>query len=295
MPAWRTDQPPADTRHLYHQRPEWFWYDQHSRRQPLGWYVSLNPCLPAVRGYLVEVCEEIVTKYPVDGLHLDYIRFPTDRNAKGVDYSHDPATLRLYRKATGKRPQDSDSSWRQWRTQQVTQLVFDIRRMMRRKAKTVWLTAACGPNLEESLHHHFQDGPRWVRDGMIDMAFVMNYSRNTEAFRQRQEAWRRAAAGGPVAAGIGLYLHDSPRMTIDQLQWAGRWGDGFAVFSNNVLLTGTPKAQHNLDAIRPTLLSMRDRALVQHRKAPRIDAPPPGPANTSSNRSKPRNPYGLVP
>ncbi|MGE0481604.1 MAG: glycoside hydrolase family 10 protein, partial [Phycisphaerae bacterium] len=77
MPAWRGTKPPANPEQLYNKRPEWFWYDQHGNRQALSdFYVSLNPCLPEVREYHVDVFEEIVARYDVDGLHLDYIRFP---------------------------------------------------------------------------------------------------------------------------------------------------------------------------------------------------------------------------
>ena len=34
--------------------------------------------IPEVRDYLVGVVDEIVTKYDVDGIHLDYVRYPDD-------------------------------------------------------------------------------------------------------------------------------------------------------------------------------------------------------------------------
>lgn len=296
IPAWRGDTPPPDTRHIYYQQPDWFWYDQHGQRQPLGWYVSLNPCLPEVRKYLVEICREIVTNYPVDGLHLDYIRFPTDQDPKGRDYPYDSKTLALYKRATGKRPQDGAWSWNKWRTDQVTQLVREIRQMMRHKAPTVKLTAACTPDLDEARKYRFQDAPSWVREGLIDRAFVMNYSAKTQAFRQRQEAWRREAGGRLVAAGIGAYLHATPQTTLDQLALAENWGDGFGLFSNNALLTSTPQAQQHLQAIRPTLLMMRDRALARNRKAPPRDQPAPTPSPAPARSTTPKqNPYGVVP
>ena len=36
VPAWWGTTPPADPTHLYHTRPEWFWYDQHGERQALS-------------------------------------------------------------------------------------------------------------------------------------------------------------------------------------------------------------------------------------------------------------------
>ena len=49
IPGWHGDKPPANPRQLYNARPEWFWHDSAGRRQPLGWYSSVNPCYPEVR------------------------------------------------------------------------------------------------------------------------------------------------------------------------------------------------------------------------------------------------------
>jgi uncharacterized lipoprotein YddW (UPF0748 family) len=109
MPAWRGTTPPAEASQIYNTRPEWFWYDQNGNRQQLSsFYVSLNPCLPEVREYLVDVYRELVSRYDVDGLHLDYIRFPNEPPAtprgSDVDYPYDERTLALFKAETGKTP-----------------------------------------------------------------------------------------------------------------------------------------------------------------------------------------------
>jgi len=263
MPAWRGERPPADRRQLYNARPEWFWYDQAGRRQPLiqrgePWYVSLNPCLPEVRRYLVGVFEEIVRKYPIDGLHLDYIRFPSETSPKASDYPFDSRTLELYKKTTGKKPQQDRTGWKRWRTDQVTQLVRDIRQMVRRVRPRAKLTAACGADLNRYRNDFFQAGPYWLKGNLIDMVFVMNYTADVQLFRKRQEAWRRAAPGKLIAAGIGVYMHKhkSDRVTIEQIRLAKKWGGGMALFSSNYLFDLTPRSRQCLTSIRKTLPAM---------------------------------------
>ncbi len=261
MPAWCGGEPPPDSDQLYNAHPEWCLYDQKGKRQPLGsFYVSLNPCLPAVRAYLVRVFREIVERYPVDGLHLDYIRFPTEESPPGSDYPYDPKTLALYKKATGRNPRDDPARWSEWRTQRVTQLVRDIRSMMRRARPEAKLTAACAADIDPAREQHFQDGSAWLRGHLVDLVFVMNYSADPRTFRLRQEAWQRAAAGRPLAAGIGLYLHASDRVTVDQLKLARQWGGAFSLFSSGCLLDGSSRSRQRLTAIRPILLDMQARA-----------------------------------
>ena len=195
-PGWRGSQPPDDARQLYNARRDWFLRDQAGRLQPLGaFYLGLNPCLPEVRAYLVAVCEEIVRRYRVDGLHLDYIRFPLDKAPRGSDYPHDARTLQFYRQATGLRPQDSRWRWTLWRQQQVTQLVRDIRAMARRTRAGLRLTAACLPDIDSARSGSFQDGPAWLREDLVDAVFVMNYTSNVDT------SGRRRGCGPPPTAG----------------------------------------------------------------------------------------------
>lgn len=254
MPGAKGRQPPADSRHVYNAHPDWFWYDQQGRRQPLAdFYVSVNPCLPQVRAYLVDVMREIVTRYPVDGLHLDYIRFPLDECPKGVDYPYDKATLALYRKAMGKRPQDDAAAWSRWRTEQVTQLVREVRAMVKQARPSAVLTAAVGADVDEYRRHYFQDGAAWLRGNLVDLVFVMNYQAQTATFQKRQAAWLKAAGQKWVAAGIGEYMHREDRVTIDQLKLARQWGRGLGIFSYNSLFRGDAASRRRLDAIRPLI------------------------------------------
>jgi uncharacterized lipoprotein YddW (UPF0748 family) len=201
MPAWRGKTPPTNPEQLYNKRPQWFWYDQNGARQALcDFYVSLNPCREDVRLYLVGVFEEIAREYEIDGLHLDYIRFPNEPPAtprgSGLDYPYDAETLSAYRQATGKAPQDDKEAWNRWRTEQVTILVADIHAMLRRTRPTAALTAANGSVRERALTH-FQDARAWVDQGVIDALFLMNYTDDPEEFSRRIDPW---IAGDPNTA-----------------------------------------------------------------------------------------------
>lgn len=212
MPAWRGPQPPANPDQLYHTHPEWFWYDQNGERAKLQptFYVSLNPCLPEVRAYLVEVFEDIAGRYDIDGLHLDYIRFPNESpvipRGSGLDYPRDERTLTLYEEETGRAPDDDREAWNQWRTDQVTQLVADIHAMLRRTKPQAVLSASVGSVRERGLSH-FQDGRRWMDDGVMDAVILMNYTDSPEVFAGRLEPWLAAGPKVPVVPGLWFGRH----------------------------------------------------------------------------------------
>ena len=237
MPAWRGTRPPRDSSQLYNARPEWFWYDRKGKRQRLGdFYVSLNPCLPEVRAYLVGVFEEIVRGYPVDGLHLDYIRFVQDESGQGRDYPRDRRTLELYRRATGLSPDADPARWRRWRTAQVSRVVYDIRRMMRSASPRAALSAAVIGDRGRALRDHFQDPVTWLRRGYVDAILPMAYRQTLGEFRGLIDDWRAHAPPGTVIPGIGIYNIRSDRSAQQQIDYAYRLGNGFALFAYSSLL-----------------------------------------------------------
>jgi uncharacterized lipoprotein YddW (UPF0748 family) len=112
-----------------------------------------------VRAYLVEVFREIVERYPVRGLHLDYIRFPSEPPAipsgSGLDYPRDRHTLALFAAETGLAPEGDPAAWSAWRTQQVTRLVREIREMLSRSRPDAALSAAVGADPDGARERHF--------------------------------------------------------------------------------------------------------------------------------------------
>jgi len=229
MPAWQGPNEPKESKQLYHQHPEWFWYDADGNRQPLnhvvgdqqrGWYASLNPCLPEVRKYLVRVFREIVTRYDVDGLHMDYIRFPNEPVVRGEqipDYPHDARTLALFKKETGKTPESDPEAWNDWRTSKVTQLVSDIHRMMRRSARGKALSASVGAVRKNGLTH-YQDGKAWIENGDIDAVFLMNYTPNVNEFDERITPWLEIPGKARIIPGMMVRRSGERATDLDTCQ-----------------------------------------------------------------------------
>ncbi len=270
MPAWRGRQPPANPEQLYHRRPEWFWYDQYGNRQALcDFYVSLNPCLPEVRAYLVDVFQEIVANYDIDGLHLDYIRFPNEPPAtpprSDIDYPYDPVTLALYREETGKAPADDKAAWDAWRTAQVTRLVSEIRAMVKRTKPQVVLTAAVGAVPDRALRH-FQDGRRWAAEGLVDAVYLMNYTDSIEEFERRIGPWltpppRAAVVPGPwFGRHSGKTPQEAAEVVKQQIEIARRLTGNFCLFS----YAGLFETRERAAAMQPTLRQQRQAVLLPY-------------------------------
>ena len=95
----------------------------------LGDTYYADPGLPGTASYLTSLCHEIVTRYDVDGLHFDYIRYP--ENAPAFP---DGATFRKYGKGKDKNA---------WRRDNITSIVRAIYRDV--KQAKPWVRVSCSP------------------------------------------------------------------------------------------------------------------------------------------------------
>eukprot|EP00850_Spirogloea_muscicola_P009822 SM000056S17940 [mRNA] locus=s56:205920:210628:+ [translate_table: standard] len=238
MPMWRGLHPPTCPDQLYNSHPEWSWYDKQGVRQPLnkGFYVSLNPCLPEARRHIVDVCRDLVGRYQLDGLHLDYIRFPNELPVlNGREYSQDKRTLELFRLDTGlSSPEACPEVWDQWRCDSVTALLRDIRRAAKSIRPQLVLTAAVGVERRQALSK-FQDVETWWKERLLDAVVPMNYTGCHKTYRARVEReWRMGVdrSTPPMSAADPRrhffrkkYLQDrhGPRQLVEESTVTKQW------------------------------------------------------------------------
>jgi uncharacterized lipoprotein YddW (UPF0748 family) len=236
-PGWFGKSPPRSTEHLYHTRPEWFLYDESGARQALSeHYVILNPCLPEVRTHIIGVIRELVQRYAVDGVHMDYVRYAWDLTPDAKNrFPYDPATLAAYGRATGRAPKDDLAAWAHWRGNQLTELVAGIRSMLAQAQPDTELTAAVWGDATAGYRDYLQNASGWLAAGLIDAAYPMAYRTDVDSFRRNIEAYH-GASSGRVVPGIGVYRLDRDQQFIEQLEACRSWGGDFAVFSYESLM-----------------------------------------------------------
>ncbi|MFO0840094.1 MAG: family 10 glycosylhydrolase [Phycisphaerae bacterium] len=238
MPGWRGKRPPPVAEQLYNAHPAWFWYDAAGRRQPLGdFYVSLNPCLPDARRHIVSVLAEIVSRYDVDGLHLDYIRyaFDTMMNMRN-QYPRDAATLAMFQRQTGKNPDADPDAWDSWRANQISRLVGEIRAMLDQRRPGATLTAAVWVDPARAYREALQNGGQWLRAGLVDALVPMAYTEDAAKFEHDVDAYRAQGGNRRIVPGLGIYKHSVAAKMGEQLQACAERGGDFALFSYESLM-----------------------------------------------------------
>ena len=212
-----------------------------------GLYAS--PVAPAAAVYFEQIVGDLARRYDVDGVHLDYVRFPNQQ----FDYSRFSiaefrADLRPHLTAAARAETDKaeaddlfaypdrfPAEWKAFRRARLTALVSGVRQTLRAARPSALLTAAVAPDVTEAANDRLQDWRAWLAGGLVDTVAPMAYTQEASRFAEQIAAARDIAGGRAVWAGIGAYRL-SPAQTIENIQAARRLGAaGFVLFSYDSL------------------------------------------------------------
>ncbi|AFY74675.1 hypothetical protein Syn7502_02724 [Synechococcus sp. PCC 7502] len=151
----------------------------------------LDPANPAVQNYLLSLYKEIITRYDVDGLQLDYIRYP--RQEVGRDLGFGIAGRKEFEALTGIDPisisPNNPSLWWLWtsfKVQQIDNFVAKVSKELKQIKPRTIISAAVFPwKSLDRLNKIQQNWEAWASRGEVDLMVPMTYAPDTSAFLQQ--------------------------------------------------------------------------------------------------------------
>jgi len=213
-----------------------------------GLYIS--PVHPGAQAHIAAVVGELVKNYAVDGVHLDYVRFPNE----SFDYS--PSAIDLFkttilpdlteqeRRAAAAReildpaayPNLFANRWDEFRRTGLTELVVKVRTAVKAARPGTLVSAAVVPDAAQAANSRLQDWRGWLDQSLLDVLVPMAYTTDGQIFRAQVAAAREHAGTVPVWAGIGAYQLPLAQ-TLQHIATARRLGaDGIVLFSYDALI-----------------------------------------------------------
>jgi uncharacterized lipoprotein YddW (UPF0748 family) len=263
---------PASPQHVLRRHPEWLMVPRELAAELRGTsprsaaYVSrlarwsrargdveglyLSPIHPGAVDHFAAVVRDLLSTYDVDGLHLDYVRFPGDEfdysrgaiaefertllpNMNAQERRHLPNEARadplLY-------PRRFPIQWTTFRQSRLTDLVERVRETARAARPTVVVSAAVIPDADEARARRLQDWPLWVKRSLLDVLCPMAYTTDAALFEQQIAAARRLAGDRAVWAGVGAYRL-TPAAVVAHIEAARRQdAAGVVLFSYDALV-----------------------------------------------------------
>lgn len=207
---------------------DWLTKDNTGATLGYGFY-NLDQGVPGVQDYVCKIVKDIVSRYDVDGISLDYIRY------YGDSWGYNDITRERFRQDYGYYPplSKSEIGWQLWcgfRRQQVTDFVKKCYLEIMAIRPDVKLTI-CGQtggisNYETSgaYTQYFQDWRQWMRDHIIDASMPMNYRDDADpvaaqAYRDCCD-WSAANRYGRHTYTIQSCYKNTLADTMTQLQYA---------------------------------------------------------------------------
>ncbi len=208
-----------------------------------GLYTS--PLVPDAVDHTVAVVRDLVKRYRIDGVHLDYARYPSDR----FDYSRTAirefaAAVQPRLSAAARRDIDAierddlfaypdafPEDWRRFRIDRLSALVRRLHDAVKEERPEAALTVATTPDAQEARERRLQDWGHWVEAGLVDAVCPMAYTPEATRFADDIAYARRVAGDRAVWAGIGAYRL-TPSQTVENIQTARKLGaTGIVLFS----------------------------------------------------------------
>ena len=296
--VWSGEEPPESTSHIFYRHPEWSVKDVLGRamfgysQKTWSFYgldgLFVDPALPDVRAWLAGVCLEIAMRYPVDGIQLDFIRYPgtwwglperEESSMFSLPESEELRWMELVRYPT--LPfSERYKVWHFWRLNaereaSVYEAVRAVSDTLRSHPATscLRLSAAVWANPPAAGFRVAQSWWRW--EGAVDYLAVMSYTQDTGTFSDYLDF---ALSVRPEAVfGIGfLWPNMEAEAREEEATVLSRGGAGVSFFDYTRLVNevdrdkllgkkpaGEPrKSKESLGAIRGAFSDPPPRGLV---------------------------------
>jgi|GEM_PF-1566034 len=174
-----------------------------SKGKELPW---LCPCDERNRKYELDALVEVATKYPIDGVQLDYIRFDSPEAGFG------PACKARFEAATGKLvahwPDDCApggalaDDYAAFKRELISSFVRDASVAVRAARPGISVTAAVFAYPEMARNQVSQDWPRWVKEGWVDFVCPMTYTEDPGGFEAATRAQAALVGADKLVPGI---------------------------------------------------------------------------------------------
>jgi len=230
----------------------------------------MDPENTATATYLANFCKEITDRYDVDGIHLDYIRYPETWK---INIAHDAAR------------------------RNITAIVRAIGEKV--KASKPWVKYSCSPIGKFSDLSRFasngwnayakvcQDAQGWLRDGLMDALFPMMYFQGNHFFPFAID-WAEQSYGRMLVPGLGIYFMSpsEKNWSLDvitrEMQVARQYGMGHAYFRSKFFTDNLKGIYAYAQRVFTPTLALPPAMTWENNKLPA----PPSDLNTSEEQGK---------
>jgi len=161
-----------------------------------GYY--LDPGVPDGEEYTVNIALDIATRYDIDGIQWDRIRYPA------ANSGYNSIAIARFQQEYGYVPTYTDNTFKNWRRKQLNGFVARVYAQLMEVRPDIcvgantWITYATGNGT------YYQDADAWMANKWLDINVPMNYTATNSSFTSNLVDWLGRAYGRYVYSGMNV-------------------------------------------------------------------------------------------
>lgn len=207
--------------------------------------IYIDPLSHKNYNYLTNEIVYLIDSLKVDGIHLDYFRYPNcsysfspkGRAAFIIEDYVDPVSIYNDQNGMGLGLRSTlDEKYKKFLRKNLTEFLSGIRHTTNSKHRQATLSIAVKPDWEDAKNIYLQNWQDWLNKGLCDRVVLMNYSVLDSIFYKNIFKAGQRGNTDKIMIGVATYNLDTEPI-VKRLRWLdnNRFG-GFALFSYNDLL-----------------------------------------------------------
>ncbi len=209
-----------------------------------GFFVS--PSSDIIKDYILFLIDEILVNYNIDGIHLDYSRFPGREFVYDIflrsnfieKYFVDPFEIKsdLSLKLFGEKGVNALlNEWQNFPKEELNKLIKDIYFLVKNHNPNIQLSSAVFADVDIASMNFYQNWWEWLNEGYIDYVNIMAYSPSLSVIKKQLDKIKSKTVLSKVVVGVASYNQTIYNMVNNVKELYGYPVLGFCIFSNQSL------------------------------------------------------------
>lgn len=213
---------------LSKRHPVWRW----RRRDGRLYHSQMSFAFEGVRAFKLAVLEELLRRYEIDGLFLDWVRTgdvrdnPQTDSTGTADWGYEQPLVEQFRRLYGLGPHEvanDDERWVRVRCGPHTEFMRGVRRRVAAVRDVPvavmvghpWMYRGLGDKINGNLKGYLLDLPTWAAEGLIDAAVAAGYYRDGGTPALAYQALRKEVGPDVDVWAYGWVPQDVPGFERD--------------------------------------------------------------------------------
>ena len=194
------------------------------KNQPEFW---IDPANKKGREFLISLGQELVRKYDIDGIQLDYIRYPFQKTDNLMGFN--PSSIEQFQNTTGEKLLALDSKslnmWNKWKEYNINQFVEEFSKSTKKIRPSLKISASvfC-KNYTERFNSIQQNWETWAKNSTVDIITPMSYSVSSKALSSNLDVFPESVCQNClIYPGIAL-KHVKDTEILNQIETVRNYG-----------------------------------------------------------------------